>query len=581
MWRARSRRKRSGLSVIAGYLIIVSCIRLAAGDWIYDAEPDFFVLDSTDKALDDASKLNALFSDELDTRGQLRTGYFDKRLSARDETYTALETQVASSYIIGRGDKNVWRYTPTGDNAKSESYIIATVCKQPTSRKSETPSENKYISDLALNFRGTASSANTISFDGLSSFDTNGSFSYGFYSAMWDATSKNIFVEITAPSYDQDDWEGDWTVQVLATTFSNIAGFSNTTSLFALDTDYNSALFLTAPTPENSTDSDENNRPYRLYVYTANTDTSLIGLNYSYCAITSGSHFATDGNADVDTTTHLWDLQQRETMHLKGLASATDYVAYLVEPDTIISNVGTTYPAVQFTTKMSDTCQIIYNLDFCSEVAYSAPSNSSMSMTALSNWYDGTAQSLYDGFNKSLQLSPCDAPSHNQYTMMRTCADCRSAYKRWLCLTLIPRCYPDTTTDLPVSTRGSYEGGWEDKTVNGTVEREPGYSRNEMINLELKPGSYLELLPCSYTCHKVMQNCPSDLTFLCPTPGKGLYDVYGRLNADVANGEYFSLENATCNFLGFVDKFGAGNSLSVNLRMIVGIAFISSILMLV
>ncbi|KAK7204366.1 stretch-activated Ca2+-permeable channel component-domain-containing protein [Myxozyma melibiosi] len=585
MW-TRSRRKPAPRTRIwrtalaTALLLTTTIIRGAAG--AADAEVN------ADAVWDGGKQKGYEYAleDELGGMQIQQAGYFAERLEARAVEYTALTLNTTLNYDLSSGTSSLWRYKPSDDDDDDDDAdffaVYVSVCSQPSLvNDTDETTEEEYLSDLTLRLQATSSTKSTMSFSTESSIDYNETVDYGFAAATWDDGYDNIFINITTPEYDSSKWSGTWTIQLLATTASNVtAGYSNTSSVFLLDTDYDSALFLTAKTPDNGTAADDDIRPYRLYVY-PNDTTSLTGLNRSYCAVRDGGYTFSDEDADVNTTNVLWDDYTRETMHLKGLAAATTYTAYLAQPDESVSGIGVIYPSISFTTKKNSTCQIIYNLDFCVEVAYSAPSNSSMSMNALKNWYDDTAKSLYDGFNKSMQLTPCDVSDEDRYSLMRTCDQCLEAYRRWLCLTLIPRCFDDTGVyALPVSTTGSYEGGWEHVPVNGTALRSAGESRNDMINNELKPESYIELQPCSYTCHKVMQNCPVGLTFQCPSPDKGLYDVYGRVNANVSNGDIFMLENATCNFLGYVDKFGAASGRGLDVRVVVGVACISGILLL-
>lgn len=49
-----------------------------------------------------------------------------------------------------------------------------------------------------------------------------------------------------------------------------------------------------------------------------------------------------------------------------------------------------------------------------------------------------------------------------------------------------------------------------------------------MIDDQIKPGPYKELLPCKELCYHLMQNCPAALQFACPPEGRGLNYSYGH-----------------------------------------------------
>ena len=59
-----------------------------------------------------------------------------------------------------------------------------------------------------------------------------------------------------------------------------------------------------------------------------------------------------------------------------------------------------------------------------------------------------------------------------------------------------------------------------------------------MIDLEIKPGPYYELLPCEDVCYNLIRSCPAALQFACPLEGYGLNYSYGKPN---------NREPATCN----------------------------------
>lgn len=65
-------------------------------------------------------------------------------------------------------------------------------------------------------------------------------------------------------------------------------------------------------------------------------------------------------------------------------------------------------------------------------------------------------------------------------------------------------------------------------------------SRNPLIDSQIQPGPYKEILPCTDLCNDMVRTCPSALQFRCPT-GKLLNDSYGYR---ASNGDI------TCSYLG-------------------------------
>lgn len=175
----------------------------------------------------------------------------------------------------------------------------------------------------------------------------------------------------------------------------------------------------------------------------------------------------------------------------------------------------TVYSGTNFTTKTEENCQVIYDLDFCKDVAFAVPGNASaFNSTTLGNWYDDLAQHLYLNFSRSLENIPCNASLVDQYSIMRGCDNCAESYQQWLCAVTIPRC--------------------TDWTNNASYlrPRPVGSSRNTLINKVIRPGNYKEILPCADLCYKIVQDCSPQLGFFCPAKGYGLEFSYGEYSDD-------------------------------------------------
>ena len=201
-----------------------------------------------------------------------------------------------------------------------------------------------------------------------------------------------------------------------------------------------------------------------------------------------------------------------------------------------------------------DNCALLFNLTFCDSVAYAAPANPQTSNTneLLAQKYDNFASSLYQNFTFSLQQIPCNTTSSAQYSLARNCNDCDKAYRTWLCSVTIPRCEDFSNNSpylLPRAVNESYAYVTVNKTFNATAaSSNVNYksSRNPMIDNDIRPGPYKEMLPCKDICYDLVRSCPAALQFACPLEGHGLNYSYGSPSKDVVscNSPWYSFSGA-------------------------------------
>ena len=186
---------------------------------------------------------------------------------------------------------------------------------------------------------------------------------------------------------------------------------------------------------------------------------------------------------------------------------------------------------------------MLYNLSFCDSVAYSAPANFENpdipNPVLLGQKYDDFAKSQYKNFSRSLQQIPCDTTSSAQYSLTRNCDDCAKAYKNWLCAVTIPRCEDpqnsatyllpraigrnSTNTTLSNQTKDDPNMDLSDTIYEGHTAN----SRTLMIDKDINPRPYKEVLPCADLCYDLVQSCPASLQFVCPLEKHGLNFTYG------------------------------------------------------
>jgi calcium channel MID1 len=212
-------------------------------------------------------------------------------------------------------------------------------------------------------------------------------------------------------------------------------------------------------------------------------------------------------------------------------------------------------------------------------VAYAVPSNTKYKYndSVLADIYDTQAKDYYDNFTKSLAQVACDTTSEAQYSLARTCEDCARDYKNWLCLVLIPRCEDWTAKEewlWPRNINGKLSDGsipYGDNTTAEFVDEKRdrhafNQSRNPLIDEEIKPGPYKEMLPCEDMCFDIVRSCPAQMGFACPNH-PGMLSGYGKKDEDP--------DTLTCNFPGAVVKLnvqGGAGMLSVSFGMVLVMA---------
>ncbi|EMD87618.1 hypothetical protein COCC4DRAFT_134557 [Bipolaris maydis ATCC 48331] len=460
-------------------------------------------------------------------------------------------------------------------------WITANTCKQPVPNGNATEASRNhpqlvmYVSTSPKNKRpGPSATDNTIT--NL----TTGLFNSGYASFEFNTTS-DVYIGISAPKLEED-WYGSWNFELAASTDGPYHNYNASDPfLYMIDTDSESALFITYDLGDsNSTEAVEKwkqQNPFSMYAFQAGEYTPITGMERSYCAIKDQFNVNTTRNFTIDSriTTKFGvnkdDNFPKNQFHVRGLQRATTYNGFVViegsqEPEYIpgagmTRGGGRVFQAFNWTTKADDSCQVLFDLDFCDSVAYAVPSNASFKFndTALAEIYDNQAREYYANFTKSLAQVACDAKPESQYSLARTCADCERDYKNWLCMVLIPRCEDWTAKKSylqPRNINAPFANGsvpLRDEVAlqfNATYPENVGFtqSRNPLIDELIKPGPYREMKPCEYICFDIVRSCPANLGFACPN-GLQREVMYGKMDEDP--------NRLTCNFPGAVVKLNA------------------------
>lgn len=377
----------------------------------------------------------------------------------------------------------------------------------------------------------------------------------------------DVFIGVTAPN--STGYSGIYNYQIAASIDEFFHSLETSDPfLYFVDSDVNSALLVTnnlthaLPTSDKYKQLMNTTPPYTMFVYNIN-DSSLAYLQKSYCALQTFSQIGnTKNNVKAGMTSRGPGNMPKEQFYVTGLNRSSTYYGILakdgngtVSGNGIAGGGGKLFKPMNFTTKADNNCAIIYDLKFCSGVAYAVPSNPSLTMAQLGSIYDSYAQAQYQNFSYSLQQIQCNTSADSIYSLAVTCDDCNSAYKDWLCSVTIPRC-ADFSSPLPYLQvrnaaqpflNGSRLPASNPWTQNPATNR----SRNPIIDTEIKPGPYKEILPCRDICYDLVRKCPAMLGFGCPW-GKLLNSSYGYRDP---NGD------VTCSYLGAAYYLSASSTI--------------------
>ncbi|CAO3702780.1 unnamed protein product [Rhizopus stolonifer] len=306
---------------------------------------------------------------------------------------------------------------------------------------------------------------------------------------------------------------------------------STSPSITLDDTDANNALFLSNPL--------SGNLPNNTLLFTSGQPAEL---SWSICA---AKLYAVSGiSVNQTMTTRGPTNDTRYQLFASGLTETSSYRAYLLQ--TSNGFTGMTEP-IALNTKTGSVCQLVYDLPFCNQVAYSVASNPTTDRWSLASQYDAQAQTTFEPFALSLSQFNCES---TQYSLVRNCTDCYRDYKTWLCAVTIPRCADtsDFVQDYTIPTAPAAPA-LREVPING--------SRNPWVDSTLSPVESTELLPCIDLCYHVVQSCPPYMQFYCPVSDLASiqYGYWQTGDTVVNNTVYrFDVNRPTCNRMGLDTK---------------------------
>ncbi|PWN21113.1 hypothetical protein BCV69DRAFT_282610 [Microstroma glucosiphilum] len=292
--------------------------------------------------------------------------------------------------------------------------------------------------------------------------------------------------------------------------------------------------------------------------------------NSSFCAIADAwNTYAASSERPVITSsettrgrTQSWQgNDQRMQFEIGNLDSTSNYTAWLLNVNSSDSNVSSValYPAIKFKTKQAGVCRLVWDIDFCPEVAYSIPLDPVVATEDALNIINETVTPNLANFSKTLSTWSCNDTYFGQYSTVQSCTNCLNSYRDWLCAIAMPRCTDPVESQSNGSAAISDVDSLTGRSVGSNTEllpyvlnRNVSDTRQSYIDNQLDvDGPYGEVLPCLYTCLFVQRNCPGPLlSWTCPR-----WDI-------TAQHDYGTFADAGANGLGAGENGGAGSDMA-------------------
>ncbi|KAF7727501.1 stretch-activated cation channel mid1 [Apophysomyces ossiformis] len=346
----------------------------------------------------------------------------------------------------------------------------------------------------------------------------------------WTSNANEIWIGVVAPTLN-NNWSGNWTYEIAISTTQWMHPLfiprgkddKNTPWMTLDDTDSTNALFLTNPYTLSQA-------PNISVLLTSGVPKEL---SYSLCA--AKPHQVPGYRTNITSTSRGPSEAQRQQVMVSNLNKDTSYTAYFLQQDGSRLGVG---PPIPVQTKNDPNCQLIYNLEFCDQVAYSVPATGS-DIWNITASYDAQAKALFQPFDRALSQFNCETTA---YSLVRNCTDCYNDYKRWLCAVSIPRCTSPSLID-----QMNHKPGPAVRRISG------GEARNPWVDKQFEVNEWTEMLPCIDLCYRVVQSCPPFLQFFCPE-GDLAWLQYGYWQTGTIETNKtlidFNVNRPTCNRVG-------------------------------
>jgi calcium channel MID1 len=214
-------------------------------------------------------------------------------------------------------------------------WISANTCRQPNP---PTDGSGKTKNHPQLIMYASTSSQNQKpgpdSTDDLVTPPTGLLFENGFAN-LTIQTNEDIYIGISAPNLEPG-WFGSWHFDVAASTDGPYHGYNSTNPyLFMIDTDSDSALFITYNLSDKPTDADKwrQDNPFTMYAFEVGGVAPFTGMERSLCAMDFYKNL-TNVTTDISITTKFGGDLPKSQFHVQGLKAGKNYNGFLAAQGT-------------------------------------------------------------------------------------------------------------------------------------------------------------------------------------------------------------------------------------------------------
>lgn len=421
-----------------------------------------------------------------------------------------LEESVPVKDSLNYGSMLTYRFEPDLQSEWTHSYqilvyISACLCRLPEGWYSEDS-----YNGLSLHYTFNETTAENLDLAKMSHIKFKNGYAQGLAEIEMSSEISNytLYMTITPDECNNCTSDSTWVFEFAVSQKNLLFLYDTEPILSVVDVDYDSAIFEAQEIGFSS------GRWFGMYIF-ENKYPIPTALNQSWCAINENAQYAQLIEIDQNST-----LGVANSFVVSGLEMSTEYYSVLVMTNNELPYGGGVFQPFSFAMSSTKACKLLYNLDFCDEVAYAVPVSTDLlngdeTWNEFASAYDNNSQSFYQPFEYALQQIPCDTELDARYSPISTCDDCRYSYRQWLCAVTIPRC-------VSASNAGSQN-----------IMYEAGSGRNNFIADTINPPlPYAEVLPCLNVCQVMVRDCPADFGFACPELADLIKLSYGDPNID-------------------------------------------------
>ncbi len=248
-------------------------------------------------------------------------------------------------------------------------YISFNTCLQPSTNSTQTigppPQLQLYVSQSDSNQRPGGPDVN----------DRNQQLipiQGGFGNATLNATG-SVYIGVAAPNHTE--YVGIWNYELAASIDAPYHSYSEKQNLFFIDSDTNSALFVTSNMTEAASNESMYQKwmaaspPFSMFAHNEN-DTAIRGIENSYCGLKLNAQIVA-GRLDRDSATITNrgpGSKPKEQFHIKNLNGSSSYYGFLAmdgnsrdEGGGVVGGGGKVWKATNFFTKSGMGCPNIFS----------------------------------------------------------------------------------------------------------------------------------------------------------------------------------------------------------------------------